>query len=325
MDTATHIAMGVAVGGLATIDPVVQQQPELFQAVFIGAIIGSHAPDFDTFFKFRNNATYIRQHRGWSHSPIAVLFWSVLITFCIYFFYDNISLFNLWLWIFISVVLHVFVDIFNAYGTQALKPFVNKWIALGWIHTFDPFIFFIFVAGSVAWALGADPRYTFLIVFFILTLYYIKRYFDKREITKILYDYFDHVEKVITQPTIKHNVWRIVVETHKHYYVAESNDGYIYIHDKFIKKDIPETKEMKVAMEDANIQSFIDFSPIYRYEIEKKGANTEIRFIDLRYRSKGRYPFVAVVILDRHYNVLNSHIGWIYSEDKLQKKLEPLS
>ncbi|MGM8216296.1 metal-dependent hydrolase [Bacillaceae bacterium W0354] len=325
MDTATHITMGIAIGGFATIDPTVQSNPDLFQAVFIGAIIGSHAPDFDTFFKFKDNATYIRHHRGMSHSPIAVLFWSLLVSGGIYLFYPGISYVHLWLWTLLAVAFHVFVDIFNAYGTQALKPFVNKWIALGFINTFDPFIFFIFVAGSIAWFLGADPRYTFAIVFFVLTLYYVKRYFDKREITNILYDHFDDVEKIITQPTIKHNVWRVVVETKKHYYVAESEDGYIYIHDQFVKRSLPDTAEMNLALHDPNIKAFISFSPIYRYEIERFDDYTEIRFIDLRYRSKGRYPFVAVVTIDKFYNILTSYTGWIYSEDKLQKKLEPLS
>lgn len=41
----------------------------------------------------------------------------------------------------VSGLLHVFVDIFNSYGTQALRPISNKWIQLGVINTFDPIIF----------------------------------------------------------------------------------------------------------------------------------------------------------------------------------------
>lgn len=41
----------------------------------------------------------------------------------------------------LAVALHVFVDIFNAYGTQAIRPFSRKWVALGVIDTFDPIIF----------------------------------------------------------------------------------------------------------------------------------------------------------------------------------------
>ncbi len=68
MDTGTHVVMGIAIGGLATLDPVVTSSPAMAQAVMVGAIIGSQAPDFDTVLKLKNNAVYIRNHRG-LHTP----------------------------------------------------------------------------------------------------------------------------------------------------------------------------------------------------------------------------------------------------------------
>src|SRR5699024_9464630 len=68
MDTGTHVVMGVALGGLATLDPVVSNDPTLFTAVMAGTLIGSQAPDFDTVLKLKDNAAYIRPHRGMSHS-----------------------------------------------------------------------------------------------------------------------------------------------------------------------------------------------------------------------------------------------------------------
>ena len=53
-----------------------------------------------------------------------------------------------------SSVLHVFVDIFNSYGTQALRPITNKWIQLSVINTFDPIIFIILSTGVLLWILG---------------------------------------------------------------------------------------------------------------------------------------------------------------------------
>lgn len=185
---------------------------------------------------------------------------------------------HLWLWVLFSVFLHVFVDIFNAYGTQALKPFVDKWIAVGFINTFDPLIFVLYIAGIFAWLLGADPRYTFGIVFFIVFLYYIKRYMDKREIVKLMENYFDDVEKVITQPTIRHNIWRVAVVTKDQFFVARSEDGHVEIKDAFDRMPLPDTTEMNAALQDANVKSFINFSPVYRYEIDRFDDYTEIRF-----------------------------------------------
>ena len=47
-----------------------------------------------------------------------------------------------------------------------------------------------------------------------------------------------------------------------------------------------------------------------------------MRLIDLRYRSNNRYPFVAVAHVNDDLQVVNSYTGWIFSEDKLQQKLQ---
>lgn len=321
MDTGTHIVMGVGLAGLATLDPVVANDPTLFQAVLVGTVVGSHAPDFDTVLKLRNNAVYIRNHRGITHSIPAVFFWSILITLVIYLFVPTVSLLHLWLWTLLAVALHVFVDIFNAYGTQAIRPFSHKWIALGYINTFDPYIFFLHVAGIVAWILGADPGMTFLVVYGVITLYYIKRYFDRKEIVKKIHEYFPTTELVATSPTMKQNFWRVAIKTYDRYYVGTVENGHIQLFDEFEKIPLPNTELFEVAKTDKNIAAFLSFSPIYRWEISENDRYTELRLIDLRYRSKGYYPFVAVVQIDADYNILNSYTGWIYSEKNLQKKL----
>src|SRR5690625_7263952 len=84
MDTGTHIVMGVAIGGLATLDPVVATDPTLFNAVFIVAIISSQAPEFDTILKLKNNAIYIIHHRGFTHSIPAMIIWGILIAPIVY-------------------------------------------------------------------------------------------------------------------------------------------------------------------------------------------------------------------------------------------------
>ncbi|WP_080873797.1 metal-dependent hydrolase [Oceanobacillus timonensis] len=324
MDTGTHIVMGVALGGLATLDPAVQSNPALFHAVLVGTVVGSHAPDFDTIFKLKSNATYIRQHRGASHSLPAILMWSLLVSGAIYLFVPEVSYLTLWLWTLLAVSIHVFVDLFNAYGTQAFRPFTKKWIAKGFINTFDPYIFFLNVAGIVAWALGANPGYTWLIIYTVIVLYYIKRYMDKREIVQKIKEYLPDTEFVATSPTLKQNYWRVAITTNDRYYVGNVENRHIEIVDEFYRVPLPDTDVIKAAKKDKNISSFLNFSPVYRWEINTEEDDvTEVRFIDLRYRSKGYYPFVAVVKMDENLEVITSYTGWIFSEQKLQSKLIP--
>ncbi|NLI69037.1 MAG: metal-dependent hydrolase [Bacilli bacterium] len=322
MDTGTHVVMGVGVAGLATLDPHVANDPALFNAVFIGAMAGSLAPDFDTVLKMRNNAVYIRNHRGITHSIPAVVLWGLSISGLIYLMFPEISFLHLWLWTFFAVILHVFVDIFNAYGTQALRPFTKKWIALGFINTFDPYIFFLNVAGIVAWLLGANPGMTFLVIYGVIALYYVKRYIDKREIVETIKEYFPTTECVATSPTMKQNFWRVAIKTKDRFYVGTVENGHIQLIDEFERVPLPKTPLVETAKKDKNIAAFLSFSPIYRWEIIEYEYYTELRLIDLRYRSKGYYPFVAVAQIDDELNILNSYTGWIFSEGKLQKKLQ---
>ncbi|SFB16872.1 inner membrane protein [Lentibacillus halodurans] len=322
MDTGTHIVMGIAIGGLATLDPAVQNDPALFNTVLVGTIVGSHAPDFDTLLKLRNNAVYIRHHRGATHSIPAVLMWSVLIAGIIHTIVPSVNFLHLWAWTALAVIIHVLVDIPNAYGTQAYRPFSNKWVAHGFINTFDPYIFLLHIGGIVAWLLGANPGYTFLIIYAVIALYYMKRYMDKREIIRKIREFYPNTEQIATSPTIKQNRWRVAITTTDYFYVGLVKDSHIEIVDQFEKVPLPDNDLFRLAKKDKNVDAFLSFSPVYRWEVHNFDDFTEIRFIDLRYRSNERYPFVAVVQIDDNMRILTSYTGWIFSEQKLQNKLE---
>ncbi|WP_246943062.1 metal-dependent hydrolase [Bacillus pinisoli] len=324
MDTGTHFVMGIALGGIATVDPAINQDPLTLEAVLIGTIIGSQAPDLDTILKLRNNAKYIRNHRGITHSIPAVLLWPLLIVAGISLFLPQVDLFHLWIWTFIAVILHVFVDIFNAYGTQALRPFSHRWVALGVINTFDPFIFFAHVVGIVVWQLGVDPLQVFSGVFIIVAAYYLVRYKMKRNVVQSVERIISDVQEVIVSPTIRFTHWHVVARSERYFHVIRAMDGTIKILDTFDRHPIPDTPIMKAAKQDHNISAFLSFSPVYRWEIEECDDYTEVRFIDLRYRSKDYYPFVAVVQLDQDLQIISSYTGWIFSEKKLRKKLDIL-
>lgn len=321
MDTGTHIVMGVALGGIATLDPAVQNDPALFNAVMLGTIVGSQAPDFDTVLKLKNNAAYLRHHRGITHSMPAVVFWGISLPAVIYAFNPGLDFLHLWLWTFLAVIIHVFVDVFNAYGTQAYRPFTRRWVAYGFINTFDPYIFGLHIVGIMAWMLGAPPAPTWLTIYLIIALYYIKRYMDKRELVKEIHTQIPDVEEIATSPTIKHNSWRLAITTKDAFFVAAVEDGHIEVVDKFDKVPLPDDPIIDKAKEDKNAAAFLSFSPVYRWELSYYDDFTEVRFVDLRYRSEEHYPFVAVVQIDDNMRIMSSYTGWVFSEQKLQRKL----
>lgn len=324
MDTGTHIVMGIALGSIATLDPVIAESSVTMNTVLITTIVGSQIPDIDTVLKLKNNATYIRHHRGITHSIPAVLLWPLLIIALIYPFFPEANLLHLWIWTFIAVFLHVFVDIFNSYGTQALRPFSSRWIALGIINTFDPFIFALHIIGIIIWILGVHPGYTFLAIYIVIIAYYFVRSFAKKKVYETVKQMIPDATEIIIAPTLRFHQWRIAALSKDNFYVGRANQNRVTIYDKFNRLPIPQTPILEAAKKDKNLSAFLSFSPVYRWELDSYDDYYQVRFIDLRYRSNGYYPFVAVVQLDLDLNIIVSYTGWIFSEEKLQKKLNVL-
>lgn len=324
MDTGTHLVMGLALAGIATLDPIVAENTATTTSIMIGAIVGSQIPDIDTVLKLRNNAVYIRNHRGITHSIPAVILWPLVLIAVIYPFFPGANLLHLWIWTFIAVFLHVFVDIFNAYGTQALRPFSSKWVALGVINTFDPMIFGVHIIGLIIWAFGAHPGYTFLPIYFLLILYYVYRFRSQRRVLNEVRRIIPDATDIIIAPTMKLNKWRIAVMNKHQFFVGRAENHSVKIIDQFNKIPVPKTPVLDAAKKDKNLSAFLSFSPVYRWEVDVYDEYYEVRFIDLRYRSNDYYPFVAVVQLNMDLDILTSYTGWIFSEEKLRKKLEIL-
>lgn len=126
MDTGTHVVMGIALGGLAT-DPVVASSSATATSVLIATIAGSQIPDIDTVLKLRNNAIYIRNHRGVTHSIPAVLLWPLVLLAVIYpfslmqiFFTYGVGLsrrfLSMCLLIFLMLMVHKLLDLSHPNG-----------------------------------------------------------------------------------------------------------------------------------------------------------------------------------------------------------------
>ena len=322
MDTLTHTLMGGTIVGVATMDPNV----DALQTGFIIAVVGaSLVPDTDTILKFKNNATYIKHHRGITHSlPFTFLVWPIVITLLAILLFD-LPFASTYLWVQLAVFLHVFVDIFNSYGTQALRPLDYSWIQIGTINTIDIFILGAHIIYFILWFLGFNPVTMFFILYAVLIVYYITRHLMQRTIKKKATHQLPHqnIKRVFVMPTLKFFVWRVIVVTDTHYFVGRSTHGQIMFYDTFDQKDKLPQALYDIVKFDTNYRTFVFFSSIYRYELKTLNENeVEVRFIDLRYLKDGHYAFVCIMIADKEQKIVkHSYIGWVFSEEKLQQLL----
>lgn len=321
LDTGTHVVMGIALCSLATLDNNIFITDATTTAVFCGIMFGSQAPDIDTLLKLKSNAAYISNHRGITHSISAQLIFPIVIALILKLVLYDAQFFSIWFWSQIAISFHIFVDLFNAYGTQAFRPFSKKWVALGVINTFDPIIFILHIIGIFFVTIGFHAGMTFFYIYLILAIYYVIRIVYHLILKTIIKNNYKDAHNIVLIPTMRFFKFKFAFEDNDFFYVGEIHRFHLIVLDKFTHRLMPSDEIMLVAKCDHNIQAFLSFSPIYRWELTQLANQIDLRFIDLRYRKDNYYPFVAVITLDSNLNKLNSYTGWIFSEKKLQKKL----
>ncbi|MFC7440737.1 metal-dependent hydrolase [Laceyella putida] len=322
MDTATHFVMGIGLFGLAQLDPTVGANPDNAQAILLGTVIGSQMPDSDTIYRIRGNATYIRQHRGFSHSLPMLIIWPSLIVAALHLFLPGANLVHLWWWTFLAVFIHIFIDLFNSYGTQAGRPFTKKWIAFHTLAIFDPFIFAIHLAGFLLWwFFPSRIGFLFLIIDLIIAVYIIIRLWIRQQLIQVVQqNHGNRPGRYTLIPTGNWSRWKVIAEFAEEVHLGEIRSNQLLWTGKISTKglDHPATKQSQKA---EPIAAFLDFTSFGYPEVRKRPYGYEVRWIDVRYHSKKHFPFVAVALLDQEYNIFYSFVGWI-SQEQLDKKVK---
>jgi inner membrane protein len=319
MDTATHVVMGLGLAGLSFVDPAIASDPVLAGAVMLSTVIASQAPDADTVLRLKNNALYIRNHRGITHSLPFLLLWPALITVAIgplFGFWDLHGLSHIALWSFIGVAVHVFSDLFNTYGTQAARPFTEKWIAWNIIHIFDPFIFGSHTAALVLWVSGlVPPAPLFITLYICIVLYYIWRTLVHLRVSNNIKTKdvrHDPRDRYYVIPTISPKRWNVVkARPDGSYDVGQLSNGRLEWFKHAVGSNHPAVEYSKAH---PDIQSFLYFTSFAVAEVEELSSGYIVRWGDVRYLHRKQFPFVAVLVMDNQYHPLHTYVGWLSSE-----------
>ncbi|MET3549148.1 inner membrane protein [Paenibacillus favisporus] len=322
MDTATHFVIGLSLAGLAYVDPAVAASPTLAAAVLLGTVIGSQAPDFDGLLRFKSNALYVKNHRGITHSLPFLVIWTALISGILSLLFSGVPSGHIVLWTGIAVCLHVFSDLFNTYGTQAFRPVTEKWISWNIIHIFDPFIFTLHALAVLLWSTGAvHPAPLFTIVYILTVFYYIWRTgahsMRTREVMR-LDESRKPGERYFVIPTISYNKWH-VVKSHPDgsYQIGVLNGHTLEWRKHAVTESHPAVEHSR---KHPDVEAFLYFSSFAVAEVEPLPWGYVVRWADVRYRHRRQYPFVAVLVMDKNYQPINTYVGWLSSK-KMNKRL----
>lgn len=309
MDTGSHLVIGLTLGGLAFLDPAVAHHPELAQAIWIGTVVGSNAPDFDTVCRLRGYSFYMRHHRGITHSLPALLAWPALISLALTLAYQTWAwLPHLYLWSFLAVAIHVGLDLLNVYGVQSMRPIHKKWLHLDILSIFEPFLMAVHAVGLLLWLLGAEPAKLFAWVYALSLAYIGLRAWQHamllRKVRRLL-----RVEGVYhVLPDVLGYRWSFVVETDTRFYTGKIIWNHVELDEEYAKEASNEI--IRATMGTDGVRAFLGFAERVHVSWSEWKDGYEVVWSDMRFWYDRKLPFGVVVRLNRDLEVVNDSLGW---------------
>lgn len=311
MDTLTHVVIGTGLGALAQLDPAVSSSGAMAQAVLIGTVLGSNAPDFDIVCRIKGKGSYYRHHRGASHSLPVLPIWGLAISSAILPFFPEVNFLSLFFWVFLAVVLHVVFDLFNMHGTQALLPFSKKWMAFDTLPLVDPFILLVHSIGFIL-IFWLDPGQVFLLIYVIIFVYLVIRVVSSSLARRQLEKHFLNAERIKLIPHARWFRWDVIIETDEDFIFGTlSLDSLAVDHSLPKKINYPE-----LVLDSRTHQNVADFlsSTHFAYPFaEKRSAGYFFFWKDLRFRSNKFFPNAAILFFTADQKQHGSFIGTMNS------------
>lgn len=290
MDPITHMVVGVALATLSD-SPVTLTNP-----IYVGAALGSLAPDIDILYRVKGEIEYLRQHRGVSHSLLGITGLASLITLMLVFLHPESSILTLFISTLLGTISHIALDYLNPHGIQALWPLNRKRYHWSLLNGVDPFLI-----GLSLIIILIHKYYPTVSEIMILGYvgYVLFRWWMSKKVYLLLKRKFENhkIEKIITMPSLL-SLWKwdFIIENGKALTTGEVK----YFSQSFrvirtLKKY--EHKIISKALNSSIGKLFCDFTPyVYICPVQNENNEKVLEFIDLRYRLKKDFLHSAVIV-----------------------------
>lgn len=303
MDTLSHALVGLAVAGLSG------HQPSLNDPVFVAAVLGAQAPDFDIIAQIRGNMAYLRQHRAFSHSIPGVAVWSALLATGIMLFMPQAAWVSVFFWAFAGGLSHIILDYFNTHGVAILWPFRKERKSYPLLNVFDPILLLTMLS---LYFLHLPMLSISLTTFASLAIYILLRYLMRRRAIAQLNEHFPShtVVRSWVMPSLKQLMyWDFVIETDQQYYNGRIGSLYPVMEIKadFLKQDL--SPLARKASETTLGEFFNLFTPFLYFEEEyPDNVAAKVTIYDLRYFDNRKFIHSATIVFDHGQSPMESYI-----------------
>ena len=269
MDNGTHALLGAAVG--IVVGDIYNES--LLGLAICGALAGQ-LPDLDILGSKGDDVYYMKHHRSHSHALVLMPFMALIYT-AVFSLFSDASFWGLYLSSLGALVLHIFTDILNSYGTYAFWPFKKKRYAADLLAICDIYLLAILlggVAGSLFWRVEC--------IYWAWTgcgIYLVLRFIIRQK-----------AKRIVLAEMRRSSVWRIVIVPKMYLfnwsYIALSDEDYllgqVHLHKNRSVLLAKYPRPLLEAWEDSErMKAFMEFSRFpYCYE-----RNDEKVWMDMRY------------------------------------------
>lgn len=296
MDPITHGMVGLAIASISG-EPIIG-------AVSIGATLGAMSPDLDIVMQCKGHLSYLKNHRGMSHSIPFLAGISLIISIILSFIFPETTFFRILLWTFLGTISHSLLDILNSYGAQIFWPLSKKRYSGSLLLVYDPVVIIL----SLYMLISNEPNSILtakagLIFFVYLFIRMIARNIICDKIIHRLGGKI-HIKKVKLLPSMTRiHKWHFIVEAKEKFVVGEVNifNRQFQVLKELEKREIPIYEEIVSSTVGVFFNSF---TPMYHIDIQDKGNYYYVKFTDLRYIINDEFLYHATALVSKELETI---------------------
>ncbi len=299
----------------------------------LALVLGANLPDLDMLSRFAGSATYLKYHRGVTHSLAGITLLAALLAGSLYFLGRRAApkksappLNGRWLFAicWIGTASHLLMDFTNAYGVRPFLPFSGRWYAWDIMFIVDPLLLGLMTLGFgipailrlVSGEVGAKkPGFGRGAVFALCSLVILwgLRDFAHRRVLGQLdshtYNREDPRRLGAFPSPANPFAWTAVVETDSAYHVlsADALESDVDAEHTHVFHKAEPSPAHDRASKTRTAKIFFDFARFPWTHVEEVEGGFTVTLRDLRFLSldSRRRAFVAEIELDKDLRVLS--------------------
>lgn len=294
MDSVSHALIGLAVAGLSG------HQPAVSDPVYIAAVLGAQAPDFDIIARLWGKMAFLRQHRAFSHSLPGIVLWATAIGAGLSFFMPQAGFFQVLPWALAGGLSHTIIDYFNTHGTAILWPLRKERKSQPLLNVFDPLLL---AAMLSLYAFNLSMLQISLLTFAVVALYILSRLLLRRQAVARLEEELPPgaaTKRLWVMPSLRRLFsWDFVVETENRHLNGRLDMLYPVPE---IQADLPKNARgqlIHAAQKTSLGKFFRTFTPFIYFEEHSTADAAQVNIYDLRYYAGEHFIHSATIVFDR--------------------------